>query len=230
MKALLLAAGFGSRLKPITEKIPKCLVEIQGRPLLDFWIKDLISSGVDEILINTHYKHELVNNFIQNHENKNKVKLTYETQLLGTAKTLINNIPFFRGEGGLLIHADNLCLSNLNRFYQNHYNRPINSLFTMMTFISENPSSCGIVEVDDKGIIQNFFEKVHKPPSKIANGAIYFLSKEFLNILKKMKNVNDFSLDIIPKFIGKIYTSKADGILIDIGTVETYNKAKSYFN
>ena len=66
MKALLLAAGYGTRLDPITKVIPKCMVPIKGRPLLDIWIESLVEGGITQVLINTHYKNEIVEEFIAN--------------------------------------------------------------------------------------------------------------------------------------------------------------------
>ena len=66
MKALLLAAGFGTRLRPITDSIPKCLVDINGRPLLEIWIELLVNAGVNDILVNTHYLSDQVNFFVNN--------------------------------------------------------------------------------------------------------------------------------------------------------------------
>ena len=64
MKALLLSAGFGTRLKPYTKNLPKCLMKINDKPLLDYWIHALFSSGIKEILINTHYLSKKVEKFI----------------------------------------------------------------------------------------------------------------------------------------------------------------------
>ena len=66
MRALLLAAGLGTRLRPITDKIPKCLVPIQGRPLLEIWLDKLCEVGVQEFLVNTHYLAAQVEEFISN--------------------------------------------------------------------------------------------------------------------------------------------------------------------
>jgi mannose-1-phosphate guanylyltransferase len=95
MKALLLAAGLGTRLRPITEKIPKCLVPINGVPLLDIWLEKLSNIGIEEFLINTHYLHQDVENFISKNKYKKKIKTTFEEKLLGTAGTLIKNKDFF---------------------------------------------------------------------------------------------------------------------------------------
>jgi len=225
MRALLLAAGLGTRLRPITNDTPKCLVPINGRPLLDIWVETLVCSGVKEILVNAHYLHNQVKEYVNNSKYKNLILIQYEEELLGTAGTLIKNSSFLEDEGGLLIHADNLCLSGLEPFYKSHYNRPNHCLMTMMTFISQNPSSCGVIDIDKIGVVQKFYEKVKNPPSNIANGAIYFLSKEFIRKIIKMDNLFDFSIDVIPEFMGKIYTHPADNLLIDIGNHESYKKA-----
>ena len=60
MRAILLAAGLGTRLRPITDKIPKCLVPINGKPLIDYWLEQLTKAGIEKFLINTHYLHEKV--------------------------------------------------------------------------------------------------------------------------------------------------------------------------
>ena len=60
MRAVLLAAGLGTRLRPLTDTIPKCLVPIKGKPLLDIWCETLLAAGVEKVLVNTHYKHQVV--------------------------------------------------------------------------------------------------------------------------------------------------------------------------
>ena len=65
MKALLLAAGFGTRLKPLTNFIPKCLVRIKNKPLLDIWVENLINIGINSIRINTHYLSNIVSAHIE---------------------------------------------------------------------------------------------------------------------------------------------------------------------
>ena len=94
MRALLLAAGLGTRLKPITNNIPKCLVPIGGKPLLQIWLEKLEKAGVKKFLINTHYLHEQVESFIFKSRFKNSVELYWEKKLKGTAGTLFNNIDF----------------------------------------------------------------------------------------------------------------------------------------
>lgn len=229
MNAILLAAGFGTRLRPLTDTIPKCLVPIKGKPLLGIWLERLIDIGIETFLINTHYLPEQVSSFIENSPWIDKVQLFNEPVLLGTAGTLKANQDFFKGQDGMLIHADNYCLADLRSFVQAHYNRPAECLMTMMTFHTYNPSSCGIVELDERGVVMAFHEKIANPPSNLANGAVYILSPEFLTMIKSdFSDCEDFSTEILPSLIGKIYTYETKDAFLDIGTPENYLKANDF--
>ena len=226
MNAILLAAGYGTRLLPITKNIPKCLVKINNDNLLNIWIKKLVSVGVNNILINTHYLSDQVESFLQKNSHVQKLKVYKEKELLGTAGTLNENINFFKKNDGLLIHADNYCVENLNSLINAHNKRPEGCLMTMLTFECRNPMSCGIVEINDKGIVVNFYEKSSMDKGKTANGAVYILSPEFIEIVKeKHSQAKDFSSEIIKNFLGKIYTYKTKKYFADIGTVEEYKEA-----
>jgi mannose-1-phosphate guanylyltransferase len=225
MRAILLAAGFGTRLKPLTDAIPKCLVPIKGEPLLKGWLDRLSSAGIGPFLVNTHYLSEKVEAFIEKSPYKNDVTIKYEHTLKGTAGTLIHNQDFFNGKDGLLIHADNYCLENFWDFLSAHNARPAECLITMMVFSTDEPSSCGIVEVDKRGVVMSFHEKVTNPPGNLANGAVYALSSEFIAMLhNEFFNTSDFSTEILPKLVGRIYTFKAKETFLDIGTIKNYCK------
>lgn len=225
MKAILLAAGLGTRLKPLTNVKPKCLMPIRGKPLLGIWLEKLALIGADSILINTHYLHNQVEDYISSSTYSKKVTLSYEPIMLGTAGTLIANIDFFGDEDGLLIHADNYCLENIENLIKAHQRRPPNCMMTMMTFRTDSPSSCGIVEVDKNHVVTRFYEKASDPPGNLANGAIYVLSQEFLKLLKAdFNSATDFSTQILGNFLGKIYTHQTSDLLVDIGTVDAYTK------
>jgi mannose-1-phosphate guanylyltransferase len=228
MKAILLAAGLGTRLRPITNVIPKCLVPIKGKPLLQIWLENLTNAGLNSFLINTHYLHLEVEKFVLNSEFNSFCSIVYEEELLGTAGTIINNLEFADNEDLLVIHADNYCLQDMKAFIDAHKSRPNGCLMTMMTFRTDNPSSCGIVEIDDRNIVKRFFEKVDNPPCNLANGAVYILSKEFLTEIKDRIDYNDFSIQVIPNYCSKIFTFETNDIFIDIGTLESFNKANYY--
>ncbi|MDG2252523.1 MAG: nucleotidyltransferase family protein [Methylophilaceae bacterium] len=228
MRTILLAAGFGKRLMPLTKDIPKCLVPINGVPLLEIWLTRLIKFNLGPFLINTHYMSGQVESYINGSQYSKKITIATEPVLMGTAGTLVKNLNFFQGKDGLLIHSDNYCMADFNAFTEAHQNRPKECLLTMMTFRTNNPSSCGIVELNQQGIVTGFYEKVTNPPGNLANGAIYILSAELLEMIKKeLYSAKDFSTEILSHLIGRIYTYETQEIFIDIGTPEAYKQANS---
>lgn len=227
MKALLLAAGLGTRLRPITNSMPKCLVPINGKPLLEYWIESLSKNGINEFLINSSYLSEQVEEFVHKCSYKDAITLVYEEELLNTGGTLLRNRDFFDNEPFMLVHADNLTFCDFNAFIDSHKKRPKNCDITMMLFKSDNPSSCGIVELDENNVVQNFYEKVVNPPSDLANGAVYICEPSIFNFLESLnKNNIDFSNDVLPKFMGKINTYLNNTYHRDIGTAESYGLAQ----
>ena len=227
MKALLLGAGLGTRLRPITNTIQKCLVPIHDKPLLEYWLDNLTRVGVDDFLINTHYLHEQVESYVKSSIYKDKITLVYEEKLLNTGGTLLHNKSFFENEAFLLVHADNLSFCDFEGFLGSHKNRPSGCEITMMLFKTDFPSSCGIVELDKQSIVQEFHEKVQNPPSNLANGAVYICEPSIFNFLESLdKDDIDFSNDVLPKYLGKINTYLNDVYHRDIGTPESYSLAQ----
>ena len=97
----------------------------------------------------------------------------------------------------------------------------------MLTFTTGTPNSCGIVEIDDKQIVQAFHEKVEKPPGDRANGALYAFEQDFLDHLNLMnESPRDFSTEVIPKLLGRIQTWHTHDAYLDIGTPEALTSAQ----
>lgn len=193
------------------------------------WLERLTQAGIGPFLINTHYLFGHVEEFIATSSYRDKVTLVNEPQLLGTAGTLIENMDFFQGDDGMLIHADNYCLADLTAFLQAHRNRPPECMMTMMTFRTDSPSSCGIVELDKRGVVISFHEKPVSSPGNLANGAVYILSAEILERLKTdLYTATDFSTEILTRFLGRIYSYQTFEAFLDIGTPEAYEKANKY--
>jgi mannose-1-phosphate guanylyltransferase len=184
-----------------------------------------MDAGLNDFIINTHYLADQVAFFIDNSSFGNNCTLKNEVELLGTAGTLLTNLEFIGQDDCLLIHADNYCLADFKEFQNAHKNRPSNCLMTMMTFKTEDPSSCGIVEIDKENIVVAFHEKVNNPPGNLANGAIYILSQQMIEILRlDFKNVNDFSREIIDNFAGRIFSYETKEVFMDIGTPSNYKR------
>jgi mannose-1-phosphate guanylyltransferase len=94
VKALLLAAGFGTRLRPLTDTTPKCLVPIAGKPLIKYWLEMLDQEGMPA-LVNTHYLSQQVEEYIRAQTFQSEIKVVHEEHLLGTGGTLLKNKDFF---------------------------------------------------------------------------------------------------------------------------------------
>jgi len=227
VKAILLAAGYGSRLRPLTNHLPKCLAPISGIPLIDIWIDKLVKSGINEIIINTHYMSEIVREYLQGHPYENYLRLSNEVEILGTAGTLRKHSQSIKNEV-LVVHADNLTNFNLDEFISCARMRPINSPFVMLTFETDKPSSCGIVKVNDKNLLSGFYEKDKAFRGNIANAAIYILTREILDYLNANKSITDISTELIPKFLNRIYTHHFNGLHLDIGTLDAWRQAQKY--
>jgi mannose-1-phosphate guanylyltransferase len=228
MRALLLAAGFGSRLRPITDHTPKCLVPVQGVPLLGYWLELLGKAGVGPLLVNLHYLPEQVERFVTGSPYRERVTLVREENLLGTAGTLHANRTFCAGEPVMLVHADNLSRFEVAAFLERHRTRPAGCQITMMTFVSPTPESCGIVECDADGVVLRFHEKVANPPGNLANGAVYILEPGVLDFIAKT-GAADFSTEVLPHYLGRICTFHNDDYHRDIGTPESYQSALREF-
>ncbi len=226
MKALLLSAGLGTRLRPLTNKIPKCLVPINGKPLLYYWLENLSKCGVTEFLINTHYLSDQVKEFVNNSNFKDRITLVYEEELLNTGGSLLKNKDFFnKDESFFLVHADNFSICDFKEFINKH-KKNSDIMMTMMLFQTDEPKSCGIVELNEEDIVMKFHEKVDNPPSNLANGAVYICKYEIFEYLISLNKLNiDFSKEVIPNFLGKIDTYLNKVYHRDIGTIESYNKA-----
>lgn len=230
MNALLLAAGLGTRLRPLTNSVPKCLVTIGDIPLLDVWLHELARMGFVNFLINTHHLAEVVKEHMATHPLRDMVQLTHEKKLLGTGGTIRANRYFFQHGTTLIAHADNLCICNLKRFIDAHFKRPSGTMITMMTFRTPKPECCGIVQLDRDGIVQHFFEKHPHPPGNLANAAIYLVEPEVVEIMTASDPpINDISTELLPRLLGKINTWHCEEGVIDIGTPESLQEANFRF-
>jgi mannose-1-phosphate guanylyltransferase len=232
LRALLLAAGLGTRLRPLTDDIPKCLVPIRGRPLLDYWLDLLLGGGIEQVLINTHHLAHQVSKHVSKSRWKDRVTLVHEDNLLGTGGTVLQNQAFFRGAAAFLVaHADNLTRFDVSAFVARHAGRPAGVAITMMTFATDAPETCGIVVEDARGIVREFHEKVPNPPGNRANAAVYIFEPEVIAFLESLgKPIIDLSTEVLPRYLGRICTYFSSGYHRDIGTLESLRKAEIEFS
>jgi mannose-1-phosphate guanylyltransferase len=230
MRALLLAAGIGSRLRPLTNTTPKCLVPVHDRPLLDYWLDLVFEGGIERALLNTHWLAEQVRQHVANSPWRSRIDLVHEDELLGTGGTVLANWSWFQDDAFLVAHADNLTDFDVPGLIAAHRNRPKGHVMTMLGFRTDNPSSCGILELDRQNTVLAFHEKVANAPGNLANGAVYIFEPEVIaDIAKLGKDVVDLSTEIIPNYMGRILCAETNGYHRDIGNLESLRRAHSEF-
>lgn len=226
MNAILLAAGYGSRLQPLTKNTPKCLIKIHEKPLLEIWLDLLFNGNIEKVLINTHYLSDKVKKYIIDSKYSKKIIITEEKNLLGTGGTIIKNKDFIGEKSVLVAHADNLTTFDVNDFIKFHMKRRKYIKISMMTFITDQPENSGIILKNDLNEVIDFFEKVQNPPGNIANGAVYIFEPEVIEFMSQLnKKIIDISTEVIPHFLGKIQVYMNEIYHRDIGTVESLEKA-----
>jgi mannose-1-phosphate guanylyltransferase len=225
-KALLLAAGEGTRLRPLTETVPKCLVPIAGRPLLDYWFAAFDRCGIGDVLINTHHLAEEVRAYLDAGPRRRgfHVEETHEPTLLGSAGTIHANPDWADGaDACVIVYADNLSDIDLARplaFHRGHAD-PL----TMVLFRAENPRACGIASLDAEGRVVAFEEKPQQPTGDLANAGIYVVDGAAWREIAAM-DAFDFGFDVLPAFVNRMRGWVFDGYHRDIGDRASLERAQ----
>jgi mannose-1-phosphate guanylyltransferase len=224
MKAFLLAGGHGTRLKPLTDSIPKCLLPIRGMPMLQIWFDLCRQYGIDEILINLHSHGEAVRRFAEANKNGVRVRLCEEVTLLGSAGTLFANRNWVHGETSFWVfYADVLTTADLNRMLRFH--RSHDQIATIGVYEVSDPARCGIVRVDEKGIVRDFVEKPAVPFGHLAFSGLMLATPSLLDAIPEQPPV-DLGSHVLPRLVGRMAAYRISEFLIDIGTMETYRTAQ----
>lgn len=227
VKALLLAGGLGTRLRPLTATVPKCLVPVAGRPMLAYWLDGLERAGIGEALVNTHHLPEAVRAFIAAENARRAVTLreAFEPELLGSAGTVHANRAFADdADAVVVIYADNLSaidLGDLVAFHGRH-----DDPMTMALFHTPQPRSCGIATLDAAGRIVDFVEKPETPASDLANAGLYVIDAAAWREIADMAAF-DFGFDVLPRFAGRMRGYAFDGYHRDIGTPQALAQAEA---
>lgn len=235
-KAMIMAAGLGSRLMPITKNTPKPLVKIGGRPLMDTIMQVLELNGIKDVIANTHYLGEQIQ---ERYTSNNPTNINFESineeTLSGTAGGVKKCEFFFKEEDNFLVISGD-CLTNidLKKMYKKHIET--DALITMAVFEvpKEKVSHFGVVVQNEDGSVKYFQEKppVEEAKSNLINTGIYILKREIFNYIPA-DTFYDWAKDVFPRIMNEgtsIHTYKMHGFWHDIGTLEEYNKVCEYFD
>lgn len=225
MKAFLLAAGHGTRLRPLTDETPKCLLPVCGEPMLQIWLDLCARFGISEILINIHAHAEMVRNYLRVRQTSARVQVVEETELLGSAGTLLANRHWIASEECFWVfYADVLHQVDLAAMLAFH--RARNPAATLSVYRVPDPRRCGVVELDDDYVIREFVEKPANPRSNLAFAGLMIGTPALLNAIPA-KRPADIGFDVLPRLAGNMLGYPTDDYLIDIGTAENYQKAQA---
>jgi NDP-sugar pyrophosphorylase family protein len=201
-KAMLLAAGQGTRLRPLTEKISKCMMPIAGRPVLEHNIEWLKKFGITDIVINLHYMPEAVMNHFGD-GSRFGVRITYslERELLGTAGAVKNVASFFDGPF-FVWYGDNLSTCRLDRLRESH--RARGGVATIALHYREDPTQSGIVGLDDNDRVVRFLEKPRADQifSHWVSAGIILLERNVLDRIPPEAH-KDFGRDVFPALLAE---------------------------
>ena len=228
MKAIILAAGQSTRLRSVVDSIPKPMIQIRGRPILEHSIELLKKQGISEIYVNLHYLADVIRGHFANGE-KWGVKITYayEKGLLGTAGAVKNFERYIGVSRFMVVYGDNYYDFDLGEIVAFHKEKK--GLGTIVLYETEDIKGSGIAEVDRDGKILRFAEKPDSGEafSRLANASIYIFEPGIFDYIPS-DQLSDFGHDIFPKLIeqGKpLYGIVVKGSVIAVDTPELYKLA-----
>lgn len=225
MKAVLLAAGRGTRLAPLTHSVPKILAPLAGSTLLEHQLSYLERNGVTEVALNVHHLSEQVLETLERVQPSIAVRVSEEPELLGTAGALLP-LRDFLSESFVVLYGDVLTDASLEALLARH--REAGGIATICCYRAKETSGKGVVALDAEGRIRSFAEKPeeHTGPAYI-NAGLYALEPEILDFLGP--DNPDFGLHVWPDLLSRgipIYAHLPDSYVRDVGSPEALAAAE----
>ena len=238
MKALILAAGLGTRLRPYTENTPKPLFTLAGRPLLDIIISRLINADCEAIVINTHHLHQKISSYLSEQNYSIPVFTRYEIDILGTGGAIKNVADFWSNSPFMVINSDIFTDIDLKKVYEFHLNHRHPA-----TLVLYDDPAFNTVTVDPKGFILTFDNRLapnttsvsdcherssfkNKNTEKLTFTGIQVLDPEVLEVIPG--NVFSSIIDIYKNILSQKKKIRAliskDSYWKDLGTPERYRQ------
>ncbi len=224
MKAFLLAGGLGERLRPITDRIPKCLAPVNGVPLLAIWLDLCQRSAVTEVLINVSRHADLVEQFLAEAIWNVDIQLVKEHEPVGNAGTVLAQRDFIGAdESFFIMYTDNLTDVSLDKLLASHQRHA--APLTMGLFRTPAPEASGIVQMDGDGRIVAFTEKPAVPVGNLANAGIYVARQALFDAIPTGQPIVDFGRDVFPRLVGQMHGCLIEEFLMDIGNPAALSEA-----
>lgn len=223
MQAIIMAGGVGSRLRPLTNDIPKPMVKMINKPALYYIIELLKKHNICDIGITLNYMPEIIMDYFKDGKNLG-VKLQYfiESTPLGTAGS-VKNASKYLDDNFLVISGDAFTEIDISSFWGEHLAN--NKIATIAVKNVEDATGFGVVKVKD-GIITDFVEKPLNPTEKLVNTGIYMFKHEVLS--KIFDGFCDFGKDVLPTLVGQMRAYITKDYWSDIGTLPRYYSTNLY--
>lgn len=237
-KAMILAGGEGTRLRPLTYILPKPLVYVVNRPSIEYIIKFLYDFGIREFAINISYKSELMEEYVETRFKKEfkdcSLYILKEKSLSGTAGPVKKLQNFFQNDNFIVIGCDDIFDFDLNYLIETHIKNE--NVATIALYKVNDPSQFGVAIIDDNNNIINFQEKPKENPiSYLANTGVYIFSNKIFDYILS-EEFYDFGTQVFfnlindkAKFQGIDITDKPFHLKysywIDIGNIKSYFEA-----
>lgn len=223
MKALFLAGGMGTRLRPLTDKLPKPMVPVMGKPLLERNIKRLKTFGINEIVLSTCYRSEHFEDYFNRVDTGVHISFVPEEVPMGTGGAIKNAERFF-DDTFLVFNADIISDLNISEMLSFHKSRKAD--VTIAITHVKDPTRYGVIEFDDCGYALTFKEKPqpHEVVSNYINAGVYIFEPDVLKMIPKGRPVS-VEREIFPKMLNegkRIAVYKGCNYWIDLGTPEKY--------
>jgi UDP-N-acetylglucosamine diphosphorylase/glucosamine-1-phosphate N-acetyltransferase len=188
MKAVILAAGEGVRLQPITATRPKHLIQVGGKPILEYCLNAVKASGITEVIVVTHYMGDAIRQCFADGENMGlKISYAEQTEMLGTGSAVSVVEPYVDGDF-VLIYGDLLfaseALADVVRLFEAEKPAAVMAVVPV-----EKPESYGVVELEKEKIVKRIVEKptTEETPSNLANAGVYMLSNKIFEKIRQTK-------------------------------------------
>ena len=226
IKAMIMAAGVGSRLEPLTKSVPKPLVPIANKPVMDILFEKLAQIGICDVICNTYY---LANQIIDRYTNNNfGINFNYITEetLSGTAGG-VKKCQFFFDEGTpfLVLSADGLTNADLEKGIEIHKKTGAIATIGIKPIAMEDVPKFGVVVTDNDGFITEFQEKpsIESAKSNFINTGIYIFDYKIFDYIPE-NTFYDFAKDVFPKLLNEhaINTFEVNEYWSDIGSIGQY--------
>jgi mannose-1-phosphate guanylyltransferase len=202
MKGFILAAGEGSRLRPLTDTIPKPMVPLAGRPILEHAVEALARHGVRDLIVNLHHKPDVIRTYFGDGSRFGmRIQYSFEPVLLGTAGALTPWADFL-DETFFLVYGDNLSTCDLTKLAAFHRARAARA--TIALFWREDPRQSGIADLESDGRVRRFVEKpaADEVFSHWVNAGILVLEPACVADIPQGRP-SDFGREILPRWIAE---------------------------